>query len=257
MARSLLSGNFTHFIKSAILELKKMNRSKHLPKNKKIILILFLTFFGLVCFITPTRAATKTKTLSPTRDTYTNNEFPDTNYGSNEYLYVGNLSGGECRSYVQFSKSDLPSSIQEVYLQINITYISGVLHLRIYTMCEEWNESSVTYNNCPISNYFGHSSIMDSGQHKIILLYIDLITEFPSGNYMTFMLYSLESDYMYFASEEHSTLEHLALLVDYTATESNLPLIVGLVVGISAAIGVGAIVAFLFVKKKKGRIEPN
>ena len=234
-----------------------MNRSKLLPKNKKIILILFLTLIGLVCFITPTRAATKSKTLYPTIDNYTNSEFPDTNYGSNDYLYVGNLSGGACRSYVQFSKSDLPSSIQDTYLQIDVVYMSHELHLRIYTTCEDWNESSVTHNDCLTTNYFGHASIMQTGQQKIILVNIDLSTEFPSGSYMTFMLYSLTVDHLYFASEEHSTLEPLTLLVDYRATESSLPLIIGLVVGIGAAIGVGAIVAFLFVKKKKGRIEPN
>jgi len=226
-------------------------------KNKKIILILFLTFFGLVCFITPTRAATKTKTLSPTRDTYTNSEFSDINYGLNEYLYVGNLSGGDCKSYVQFSKSDLPSSIQDIYLQIDIAYMSGVLHLRIHTTCEDWNESSVTFNNCPTSNYFGHASIMHSGQNKIILVNIDLTTEFPSGSYMTFMLHSLTVDHLYFASEEHNTLEPLTLLVNYRATEYSLPLIIGLVAGIGAAIGVGAIAVLLFVKKKKGRIESN
>jgi hypothetical protein len=226
-------------------------------KNKKIILILFFTFFGLVCFVTPTRAATKTKTLYPTSDTYTDSAFPDTNYGSNEYLYVGNMSGGECRSYVQFSKSDLPSNIQDVYLQIDVVYMSGELHLRTHTTCEDWNESSITYNNCPTSTYFDHASIMHTGQHKIILVNIDLTTKFPSGSCMTFMLYTIEIDNLYFASKEHSTLESLTLLVDYEFTESSLPLIIGLVVGISAAIGVGAIVTFVFIKKKKGRIESN
>jgi len=226
-------------------------------KNKKIILLLFLTFFGLVFFITPTRAATKTKTLYPTSDTYTNSALPDANYGIMEFLYVGNLSWGECRSYIQFSKSDLPSNIQDVYLQIDVVYMSNELHLRIYTTCEDWSESSVTHNDCLTTNYFDHASIMQSGQQKIILVDIDLTTEFPSGSYMTFMLYSITVDHLYFPSKEHVSLEPLTLLVDYRTSESSLPLIIGLVVGIGAAIGVGAIAVYLFVKKKKGRIKSS
>lgn len=223
-------------------------------RYRKIILILFLTFFGLVCFISPTRAETKTKILYPSGDTYTDSFIPDDNYGSSTFLFVGDVLGGWCRSYLQFEKSKLPSNIQKVYLRIQIIYISNTLLLDIYTTDEQWDEYGTTHNNRPGAYLFAYISIPNSGQATIGLPDIDFPTVFPTGSYITFMLTSLDNEYFYFASNEHTNFDP-ALLVDYTVTESNLPLIIGLVVGIGAAIGVGAIGAFLYIKKKKARVE--
>ena len=228
-------------------------------KNKKIILILFLFFFGLAWFITPTRAATKTKTIYPTRDTYTDTDFPNTNYGGDWYLYAGDWWGGDCRSYIQFSKSELPSEILEVHLRIDIYYISGSMWVDIYTTDEWWDEYSVDLYDYPTSYYWDDFYRSAAGLWTITLTGIDLSAEFPSGDYMTFILRSDSSAYLEFGSRENTLLGSPALLIDYTAKEeAGFPvlLLVGIIIGVSAAIATAAIVTIILVKKKKGRIEP-
>ena len=76
---------------------------------------------------------------------------------------------------------------------------------------------------------------------------------------MTFVLTSDSFDFLYFASDEHTTYDPPALEIEYTAKEeAGFPvlLLVGIIVGVSAAIATAAIVTIILVKKKKGRIEP-
>lgn len=229
-------------------------------KNKKIVLIIFLIFFGLVWFIIPSRAATKTKSYTPLEDTYTTDAYPTTPHGNSGYMYSGDYSGGDCSVYIQFELINLPSNIQSVDIRFEITFIENPMDLYYYKVGDVWFEEYLTHDNKPSrdANY-GSLSYSSTGiKTATFPAYLDLTTE---GLYFSIELYPTDhSDYYVEIATKENTggYQVPTLLIEYTATEPfPVPLLVGIIVGVIAAIATAVIVTIILVKKKKkGRIEP-
>ncbi len=98
------------------------------------------------------------KTLRIRKDTYVSEQFPDINYGAEEYLRVGNYSNyGEVQAYYYFDVSSLPADWTEARIEVNFEYGSGEVHIGANLTYESWDEMTITWNNKPTeSTYRGH-----------------------------------------------------------------------------------------------------
>ena len=230
-------------------------------KNKKIILIIFLIFFGLVWFIIPSRAATKTKSITPLEDTYTDSASPTTSYGSEGFMVSYYGPGINCSAYIQFELSDLPSNIQTVSLRYQVTYLEASMDLDFFNVGDIWFEDFLTHNTRPTRIELLTSSIISSTGVKIVEFpaSLDLTSEWY---FFSVELYPTSPDdlFVVIATKENTGGYQVpTLLIEYAVSEPSpfpVGLVVGIIVGVSAAIATAAIVTIILVKKKKGRIEP-
>ncbi len=92
------------------------------------------------------------------KDTYVSEQFPDTNYGAEEYLRVGNYSNyGEVQAFYYFDVSSLPPDWTEARIEVNFEYGSGEVNIGANLTYESWDEMTITWNNKPTeSTYRGH-----------------------------------------------------------------------------------------------------
>ena len=94
-----------------------------------------------------------TVTLDPIGDAYVWEMYPNTNYGSDDNLYIGRDPGGEGNNIlIQWDLSSLPSCIEVTLAEISLyqwsTY-SGIPCAYIKRILDSWNELSVTWATQP------------------------------------------------------------------------------------------------------------
>ena len=96
------------------------------------------------------------------KDTYVSEQFPDTNYGAEEYLRVGNYSNyGEVQAFYYFDVSSLPPDWTEARIEVNFEYGSGEVHIGANLTYESWDEMTITWNNKPNESIYGGHILCD------------------------------------------------------------------------------------------------
>lgn len=112
--------------------------------------------------------------LSIDKDAFTRDYYPNNNYGNNSYVWA---SKGSCQEYIadgyiQFDLSQYSSSITSAKFKFYIydTTNSGN-GLKFYEVTEDWDESTITYNNRPASGNLVATAynLNSSGWHEIDL----------------------------------------------------------------------------------------
>jgi len=81
---------------------------------------------------------------------------PTSNYGNDDYLWVGTYTGAIVRSYLHFDLSDVPPNavILDANLGLYNYYSYGLTSISIglYTVNESWAEDTITWDNQPSSS---------------------------------------------------------------------------------------------------------
>ncbi|MFX1490013.1 MAG: DNRLRE domain-containing protein [Promethearchaeota archaeon] len=218
-------------------------------KFKKTILILSIIILGFSCFLIPTRA--DIKTISSIKAASVTALNPDTNYGNDVDLAVGGTLSTWCKTYIEFDIRNLPSNIQKVKLILNIYDLDAAMDLDIYIASDSWSESTVTWNNRPSRlETIGTAGITSTGVWSLTLTGVDLTLY---GNYITFELDSIDTDFMFIRSDDTSSPPKIDIY-PVESTTGGLPLgaIIGIIVGICAAAGIGS---FLIIRSRKKKRE--
>ncbi|MFX1233899.1 MAG: DNRLRE domain-containing protein [Promethearchaeota archaeon] len=128
---------------------------------KTIVKIAIFIIFAIVVIVGVTiglHNAGYSKYLRVRKDTYVSEQFPDTNYGAEEYVRVGNYSNyGEVQAFYYFDVSSLPTDWTEVRIEVKFEYGSGEVHIGANLTYESWDEMTITWNNKPTESvYRGH-----------------------------------------------------------------------------------------------------
>ncbi len=104
------------------------------------------------------------KILRIRKDTYVSEQFPDTNYGAEEYLRVGNYSNyGEVQAFYYFDVSSLPTDWTEARIEVNFEYGSGEVDIGANLTYESWEEMTITWNNKPTESKYLPGHILCDG----------------------------------------------------------------------------------------------
>ncbi|MBI9017316.1 MAG: DNRLRE domain-containing protein [Phycisphaerae bacterium] len=88
--------------------------------------------------------------IYPVADTYTRNDNPDSNYGTETKLSITtHEDGNEREGYIKFNVS-VPGPIVSANLNLYATGASTSGNVQVYSMSDtSWNELTLTYNNAP------------------------------------------------------------------------------------------------------------
>ena len=140
--------------------------------------------------------------------------YPDTNFGSREFIGVGNFCGGEDVSFIKFSLSDIPSGsiITSAELKLYAYLISGdPQNVNVYELASSWNENTVTWNNRPTSYYTNPVSTqyIDDEDDYYVWDVTQHVDDWFSGDRTNYGFYlkgtsTVYNNYIYFNSDESS-----------------------------------------------------
>ncbi|MFZ7130906.1 MAG: DNRLRE domain-containing protein [Eubacteriales bacterium] len=125
-----------------------------------------------------------TVTIVANEDAYVLLSQPNTNFGSNPYLYIGRGANASFiyRSYLYFNLSNIPVSSTINSATLNLYLIDkpvpGDLEVSIYRTLNTFNENSVTYNNQPAIAPTGiMATIGDMDLHSYIQIDITTLVQ--------------------------------------------------------------------------------
>ncbi len=121
-----------------------------------IIILVFIIFFLLISSFSQI-AFGYTKNIRVDKDASVYEYSPDTNYGNDTRLRVGNYHSGEARAYYHFNVSSLPKGWSEATIVVYFDYASSMVHVGANLTYDSWDEMTITWNNKPSGGrYRGH-----------------------------------------------------------------------------------------------------
>ena len=223
--------------------------------NKKHILLGLFVCFLMSSFIIPIKA-NPTKEVEPFADAEVNEQFPDSNYGSSDYLHVGaNLWGSQQESYLKFLIPTIETEITRVY--IDSYWYSFMcktpLSVSACMVSTSWNEYTITWNNKPAhGTHLDTDSVVYDGEHFIIDISLSIITE---GMILSICIYEnapFKPDGLQAGSRE-GEYNVPVLIVEYETPP--IIIIAPIIVGVIAVVVIGGVVYSK--NKKKREIRQN
>ena len=159
------------------------------------------------------------QTLSPAQDAHVSTAFPSQNFGSAQYLQVGQTSGaGTTKAFIQFDLSALPpgtsvTSISRVNLLLFVNRVGVTGSVKVSQATGAWSESAITSANAPATGAQIATLAAPAGQ----FLTIDVTTVFqawlttPASNF-GFVVEGVGAAAIFIDSKESVTSSHQPLL---------------------------------------------
>ncbi|MHA1194270.1 MAG: DNRLRE domain-containing protein [Promethearchaeota archaeon] len=131
---------------------------KRIKTRIKTISVIVLIIFCVISFFTWLHFEGYEESLRVVKDAHVTENYPDTNYGSDDYLRVGNYEHyGKVQAFYYFDVSSLPEGWTEAWIYVNFDFGSDVVDVGVIINYENWDETTITWNNMPVeSNYVGH-----------------------------------------------------------------------------------------------------
>ena len=116
--------------------------------RSKKLLVFILLFMALSMFSINVTGQETMITTFAMADTYTAENAPDTTYGNNDLLNVGeSYTYSRFHAYFQFDVSEIFGYVQNANLTIYINGFSGSFNIQIFTVEGTWDEESLTWNS--------------------------------------------------------------------------------------------------------------
>ena len=191
-----------------------MKIKKYFLRNLALLLLIFSVFTSLNFnsgedFITHThpRPNAEPTPIFPDKDTYVDTGSPISNFGGQNYLYIGISFSDIHITYLHYNFSQKPASFEKAYLQIDPNIISETMNftIRLHDSSEPWDELALTYMNQPENiidtleyrfkydkrGWIEITSFFDS--HSLTELYLSINASIYHNNYFT--TYSKEAGY--------------------------------------------------------------
>ncbi len=161
--------------------------------RKKISLIFgFLIVFGLVINTENSYGITRevyTYTYG-VDDSYVYLNKPDSNYGLLPVLWVENINGIQCESYIRFDTSNRTSNWIKAEVSLSLYRASEDTDLTVCLINESWEVLGITWNNKPKhENIISTFSISKDQQTTQKRVYID-VSNYIQGNNLSLCLYA-------------------------------------------------------------------
>jgi len=132
---------------------------ERIKKRIKFISIIVFIIFVATSLLVVAHFAGYEESIKVEKDSYVYDYYPDNNFGTNEYLRVGNYQFGKVQTFYYFNISSLPDGWTEVKIIVNFDYGSDMVDVGANFTYESWDEMTITWNNKPnMSVYRGHIS---------------------------------------------------------------------------------------------------
>ena len=97
------------------------------------------------------------RTLNVHQDAYVYEYHPNTNYGEDDLIYVGNYEFGKAEAYYHFDISNFADGWKEAKLELKFDFASYPVNIGVCIIYDSWDELSITWNNKPNrTTQFGH-----------------------------------------------------------------------------------------------------
>jgi hypothetical protein len=90
--------------------------------------------------------ATTTLTFTAEADARVQQDYPDTNYGTNKVLLVNGANNVNAESFIRFTISGGQGSIQSARLRVYVTTNSSTNSPAVYGADNNWTETGITWN---------------------------------------------------------------------------------------------------------------
>ena len=130
---------------------------ERIRKRIRFISIIVLIIFGATSLLVVAHFGGYEESIKVEKDSYVYDYHPDNNYGTNEYLRVGNYQYGKFQTFYFFNISSLPDGWSEVEIHVKFDYGSGMVDIGANLTYGSWDEMTLTWNNKPkASVYRGH-----------------------------------------------------------------------------------------------------
>jgi hypothetical protein len=135
----------------------KFKNNKKLRKRLGYLAFTIVIILGIVGFLFLAYNRGYEKIIKTDKDAYVYENFPDTNYGTDDFLRVGNYLMGKTRTYYHFDISSLPSDWRNAYITVHFNFGSKMVDVGADVINETWDEFNITWNNKPNTGiYRGH-----------------------------------------------------------------------------------------------------
>ena len=123
-----------------------------------LICIAFVIFIVTALLIVQITIGSYDLTIKADKDAYVYEYNPETNYGEDKDIFVGNYNNGKTEAYYHFNISSLPDGWRDIEIQVYFDYSSDIVDVGCNLSYEKWSENTITWNNKPnTSFYFGHA----------------------------------------------------------------------------------------------------
>jgi len=159
-----------------------MHYKKSFIAKKCIVAVFFLSL--LLILSLSVSATTYNVRFNATADSYIDQFYSDTNYGSSSVLKVRSSLLKEKTIFVKFDLSSIPSNAEINSAKLYLYMFKAPQHSRKISINEvkgDWNESNITYNNMPsVGSYIG---FLTSGGGSNVWLSWDVTPHLPKNGY--------------------------------------------------------------------------
>lgn len=222
-----------------------------------ILLVLFMLSLNLSIGFVQVKAATQIIEIKATQDAQVCEDYPDTNYGTNNFIRIYHTLPRE-DGFLYFDISSITGqNYSSVMLKFYI-YGSTVTTLQVFPVEQSWNEDTITWNNVPDVNM----SIMCSQSFPVKLgfSYVNvtsIVSNWTSGIIPNFGFYLRTTiNGINFYCKEHSNEAYHPTLEFTVPAEDNspsIPSIAGFEVIITLFGMLGVIFTLIFSRRQKLR----
>lgn len=136
-----------------VCDLKKMDvRTKRRIMFIIIIMSIIITITGFLIF--QINFGKYTRIIKVDEDAYVYEFKPDTNYGKDENITVGNYHDGKTEAYYHFDLSSLPDGWTKADAQVEFNYGSDIVNVGCNLTYESWDETTITWDNKPNNSVY-------------------------------------------------------------------------------------------------------
>ncbi|MFX0176870.1 MAG: DNRLRE domain-containing protein [Candidatus Hodarchaeota archaeon] len=116
------------------------------------------------------------RTIQVDKDAHISEYNPDVNYGSDNYLRIGEYGPGKVHAYYHFNISSHSYKWKEAWIYVKFDYGTNLIDIGVNLTTNNWDEMTITWNNKPESiTYKGH--ILCDGFDFRIPVDLDQITD--------------------------------------------------------------------------------
>lgn len=225
--------------------------------DKNLILLGIILIFNISFLCLPVMGVMprlQIKTITTVADSTLDQYNPDSNYGGDSFLEIGYFIEW-LEACIKFDLSNKPNNIFTAELSLDFYSIEATTTIEIYDMSSSWNELSITWNNAPTYGAYLESFVVY--QEGIYVIDITEHIESESG-FWSICLSPNDPNWLLVASKECYSWQEPPEII-FTYEVSNLPIILGAIIGTVIGVAVvSIIIVVIIIKRKRSRetVEP-
>ena len=226
-----------------------------MKSNKSVILLFYIALNTLL--ISSTALSQKpTQTIYPLKDAFVGRMWPNSNSGDFHWLTIceGHPSND---IYISFIYFELPLGYEDYdgiyfHFTVYLDWIDSIFYANFYRVTQSWDEFTITWNNMPtIGEFLFSTQLTNHGK-----IFDINVTEYVTSYIFSFCITgSFPQDTMAQITSRDDEGEEppVIILMDEQPQQqsNNLPIFIGTVVGVIAAVGVSGGLGYFYYRRKR------